>query len=269
MGTRPVQLGAAVLVIGLAWCAGCRSPGGMEMRSPLPGDGPSPRVDLNARQMADLQVAYARTLEKRGEVEQAQARYQEAVRQDPQRGDAWLRLAILHDREGRFAESADMYRKALASRPGDPEIYCDVGYSFYLQRRWAEAEMNLRQALALRPNHARAHNNLGLLLARTGRDEEALAQFRQAGGGEADSHANLAFALALEGQWPEAKQHYQAALAADPTAKSAKAGMAKLDAALAKLPASHTPSPAASGSAILPAAHWEPAPRTQQADGHP
>ena len=33
------------------------------------------------------------------EAEQARVRYLEAVKQDPERGDAWLRLAILHDLE--------------------------------------------------------------------------------------------------------------------------------------------------------------------------
>ncbi|MFO0841659.1 MAG: tetratricopeptide repeat protein [Gemmataceae bacterium] len=227
------RAGAFGLAVGAACFLGCRHPGG-PVRNGLPVAGDIPRTELTARQTADLQVAYARSLEKRGEMDQAMTRYQEAVKQDPERGDAWLRLAILHDRAGKATESAEMYRKAIALRPGDPEIFCDVGYSFYLQQRWAEAEMNLRQALALRPDHPRARNNLGLLLARTGRDGEALAEFRKAGCAETDAHANVAFALTLERRWPEARQHYGQALAADPTSKVARGGLASLEVVLAK-----------------------------------
>jgi tetratricopeptide (TPR) repeat protein len=94
--------------------------------------------------------------------------------------------------------------------------------------------MNLRQALALAPEHRRAHNNLGLVMARTGRSEDALAEFRKGGCGAADSHANLAFALTLQRQWPEARQHYQLALNADPHSASARKGLDEVSALLAK-----------------------------------
>ena len=108
-------------------------------------------------------------------------RIHEALKNDPHRADANQRLAVVHDRLGRFQESAGYYAKALAAAPGDAEIFCDKGYSLYLQRRWAEADMCLRQAIALKPRLARAHNNLGLLLARDGKVDEALAEFRAAG----------------------------------------------------------------------------------------
>ena len=81
------------------------------------------------------------------------AAYGEAVERDGSRADAYARMAVLHDKQGKFRESAELYRKALSGAPGDPDIFCDMGYSFYLQRRWAEAEMNLRQAIALNREH--------------------------------------------------------------------------------------------------------------------
>jgi Tfp pilus assembly protein PilF len=84
------------------------------------------------------------------------AAYEEAVRLDPKRTDAMVRLALLHDEQGKFRESAEWYRKALQSWPGNADIFCNMGYSLYLQRRWTEAEMNLQQALALKPDHVRA-----------------------------------------------------------------------------------------------------------------
>ena len=165
------------VAVAVACLTGCQH-SGPQAKALLDG-GPKEPVALNPTQLADVQIGYARSLEKRGQEDQALARYSEAVKQDPNRADAWMHLAMLHDRQGKFSDSTEMYRKALALKPGDPDIFCNLGYSFYLQQRWGEAEMNLRQAIALRPDHARAHNNLGLLLARTRHDEEALAEFRK------------------------------------------------------------------------------------------
>jgi Flp pilus assembly protein TadD len=176
-----------------------------------------------------VQIAFARSLEKQGLRDQAMGRYADALKQDPDRADALARLAVLSAEQGKFGEAEGMFGKALALHPGDPDLYCSMGYSLYLQRRWAEAEMNLRQALALRPDHARAHNNLGLVLAHSDRPAEALAEFRRAGSPEADARVNLAFALSLEGRCPEAREHYQRALAADPSSVAAKKGLRKLE----------------------------------------
>jgi Tfp pilus assembly protein PilF len=261
MARKRFWLGPLALAMGGACLAGCRHPGAPEGPTSLLTAGGKERTELNPAQMADVQVAYGRSLEKRGEQDQALARYFEAVQHDPGRADAWHRLAVLHDRQGKFTESAEMYGKALRLQPGDPDLYCDMGYSLYLQKRWAEAEMNLRQALALRPDHARARTNLGLLLARAGRADEALAEFRKAGCGEADARVNLAFALTLEGRCPEAREHYRQALAADPSSAPARKGLEKLEAVLAKTAPPGPAEPVPVGDdGVVPVSHQEVAP---------
>ena len=186
------------------------------------------------RQIADVQVALGRSLEQQGETAKAMASYKEALRLDPSRADAGLRLAILYDKEGKFKESLPLYQKALAAYPGNPDLFCDMGYSLYLQRRFGEAEFNLRQALVLAPEHVRAHNNLGLVLAHSGQPEEAVAEFRRAGCTEADVQINLAFALTLENNWAEAGRRYEMALAIDSSSVAARKGLQELDAVVAK-----------------------------------
>lgn len=190
---------------------------------------------LTPAQEADVQIAFARAAEQRGDLDQAMAVYRDALARDKGRADAYLRLAILHDRQGRFRESADLYQKALKLRPGDPEIYCDKGYSLYLQRRWAESEMVLRQSLAIDPSLRRAHNNLAMVLARTNRHEEALAEFRGGGNSVADAYSNLAFALTLDRQWQAARENYKRALAASPSSTTIQARLRELDALVARL----------------------------------
>ena len=165
---------------------------------------------------ADVQVALGRSFEEQGDFDKAIAAYREAARRDPKRVDAPLRVAILLDRAGRFAESSPYYAAALKASPGNAEIFCDRGYSLALQGKDAEAEAMLRQAIAKKPDLARAHNNLGVLLGRTKRAEESLAEFRKAGNPEHEAELNLAFALSLDQQWSDAKAHLVIAKSLDP-----------------------------------------------------
>src|SRR5439155_16138699 len=52
---------------------------------------------LNGQQVADIQVALGRSLERRGQYEDALAAYAEALKRDPANGDVCLRMAILYD----------------------------------------------------------------------------------------------------------------------------------------------------------------------------
>ncbi len=47
-------------------------------------------------------------------------------------------------------------------------------------RRLADARREYEQALSLSPDYAEAHNNLGVVLAESGRVTEAIAQFEEA-----------------------------------------------------------------------------------------
>lgn len=231
--------GAIVALLGLGLLAGCHQAGGpssaLTTAAVLPVSESTPK--LSNAQVADVQVAYGRALEKRGAADAAAGVYQEALRHDANRSDAMARLAVLHDRQAKFEESVELHRKALAGQPENPDLYCNLGYSLYLQGNWAEAEANLRRAVALAPDHRRAHTNLGLVLSRLGRTDEALAEFRRAGCDETEAHSNLAFVLTLEQRLPEARRHYQQALTADPSSAAVRQRLRDLDTLAARLEA--------------------------------
>jgi Flp pilus assembly protein TadD len=135
----------------------------------------------------------------------------------------------------KWAESEEFYRKAHDLQGDSPGLLCNRGYSLYLQGRWEEAETSLCQTIALDPANQRAHNNLGLTLARSGRSEEALAEFRRAGCTEAEAQTNLALTLALERSWAGARAHYEQALLLDPSSVHARKGLRDLDRLTAKM----------------------------------
>src|SRR5262245_2170497 len=218
--------GAAVL--GLAVLAGCQPTADSRPAPTLAGDSESP-VRLTAAQVADMRVALARTLEHRGEVEQARLTYAGALEKDPKRVDACIRLANLHARRGQFAEATDLYRRALEFAPANADVYCNMGYNHYLAEQWDEAEQTLRTCLSIKPDHRRAHNNLGLVLARLGRGDEALAEFGRAGCSDSDGRLNLAYARTLTRDWTGARQQYEHVLARDPKSASARKGLERVE----------------------------------------
>jgi type IV pilus assembly protein PilF len=90
-------------------------------------------------------------------------------------------LAVEALRAGRSQEALKQYDTALASDPEMPEALLGRGLVYeYGFGKLAEAEADYRKALLIRPSYPEAHNNLGQLLARTGRQAEAITEFDKA-----------------------------------------------------------------------------------------
>jgi type IV pilus assembly protein PilF len=84
-------------------------------------------------------------------------------------------------RAGRLQEALKEFEAAIAIDDGFAEAH--RGHGIVLDHgfgRTAEAERAYRRALALRPDYSEAHNDLGQLLARAGRADEALSHFDEA-----------------------------------------------------------------------------------------
>ena len=81
-------------------------------------------------------------------------------------------------RAGRWPDALREFDAALAIDDGFADAHrgralvLDLGFA-----RLGEAEKSYRRAIALRPGFSEAHNDLGQLLARTGRFDEAIREF--------------------------------------------------------------------------------------------
>ena len=196
---------------------------------PYPGASMPTEWPDEKRAAADLKMALAKMVDQQGSVDEAIANYEKMLEVDPQNLLLIRRLAVLHDKKGHPDQAEPHYQKALRMTPKDASLLCDYGYHCYLQRRWSDAEMNLRRSLELDSHQSRARGNLGLVLARTQRVDEAIREFTEAGCSRADAHANVAFALASESQIEFAEQQYRQALQVDPQHKRAREALAALD----------------------------------------
>ena len=224
----------------LVWVAGCRAPDGSFRtgfpwtRSTRPGmsqagelsEAPPP---LRPEQKAEIRLALAISAERQGRTEDAKRAYQEIIQVAPQQVEAHHRLAVLLSREGECQAAEVYYRQALQIEPANARLLGDQGYNYYLQEKWDEAESSLRRAIELDSRLVHARNNLGMLLARTGREQEAMNQFIKAGCDRAQATSNLALAMALEGRIESAREEYQRALQHNPNLKGPRDMLAHLE----------------------------------------
>jgi tetratricopeptide (TPR) repeat protein len=93
------------------------------------------------------------------------------------------------------------YRREIAAN----SLY-NLGLDYQEAGRDGEAIRAYRKSVELRPGDAVTRNNLGVVLARSGRVQEAIPHFEKALPGFPDAAANLARALALVGRQPEAQE---------------------------------------------------------------
>ncbi len=231
----------------LSACAGCHIPKDFS----FPWSKPAPHrwhqatastevpPPLTGKQKTDLQIAMAVAAERQGRLDEAKKIYQDLIKTTPKRIELYHRLALLHSRQGECNAAEPYYLQGLQLDPTHAALHCDLGYNYYLQERWPEAEASLRHAIALDNDLSRAHNNLGLLLARTGRESEAMRQFAMGGATPAEASANLALAMVMDGRVEQAEAAYRYALQINPSLQTAREGLATLQSLSAHRMASH------------------------------
>lgn len=126
---------------------------------------------------------------KRGQVDEALARYETAIKIRSQRYRSGydFPLAVMHSslgsalhRKGRFEEALGHFRRAIRLQPDYGQAHVNLASTLGTQGRREEAMTALREAIAQQPENADAHITLGTLLLETGSDEQAVASYERA-----------------------------------------------------------------------------------------
>lgn len=209
---------------------------------------PAPEeISSNAR--IDILLAAAKSLENDRQYEEAAKSYERVLELNSKHPRALHRLAVAQERLGRPQVAQTYYERALDAQPANAALHCDYGYSCYLREDWPRAEQHYQEALRLQPQHKRAHTNYGMLLARTGREEQALGEFSRAGLSAAEARSNLAFAMSLDRRLGEAAEQYAVAVQLDPALRQAQHSSRELHGLMAKQ---------TRDGAVAPASHESP-----------
>jgi Flp pilus assembly protein TadD len=143
--------------------------------------------------------------------------------------ESWELLSlkgIIEDELGHFKPAEAAHRAALALDSSRSPLHNNLGYNLLLQGNAEAAAVEFRKAVALDPHSAIAHNNLGtaLMFAKSGRSEQAFAEWRRSGD-PAAAHTNLAAIFFEQGHYAEARQELTSALQLRPDYPAALANL--------------------------------------------
>jgi len=144
-------------------------------------------------------------------------------------GDLWIQVLSVDERQrtilaedfGRKERDAHIacYEKMIANDPQDVSVRYELGEMLTKLGRPEQAIEQFVRALEIDPDHVPTHAALGILLHDQGRFDEAEAHFRQAIAGMpelAEAHFNLGQTLLLQGRLDEALDEYKTALELQP-----------------------------------------------------
>lgn len=145
--------------------------------------------------------------------------WQETLVQYPQNARIYNNLGRYYYHQGRLDEAIARFHDAIRLDPGMPQAHFNLGLTLRRLGRPAEALAPLQTALHLLPEYHAAHLNLGMALGELGRTPEALLHFAAAARSDpwpAEVHFQWGVALSREKRWPEAISHYKHCLWIDP-----------------------------------------------------
>ena len=154
----------------------------------------------------------------RGQLDDAEALYRQALARQPKNFDALHLLGVLMHQRGKSSEALDLIGKALKANAQSAAALSNRAIVLAALGKTNEALASYDQAIVLKPDYAEAFNSRGNLLVRLGRFADAVANYEQALTANPkyiDAIINLATALRLLGRNNDAAAAYMSALAID------------------------------------------------------
>lgn len=166
----------------------------------------------NASALSNLGILLAH----RKQYEEAERCYRRAIALAPDNAKAYTNLGLLLEETKRQDEALQCQEKAVALDPDCAEIHSNLANLLASFRRWEEAEACYGKAMLLDPNSAAAvaiYSNLGVMLANRKQQEKAEQCFRQAlslDEGYQLARLNLGFLLLRQARFEEAWSYHEA-----------------------------------------------------------
>jgi len=154
-----------------------------------------------------------------GRLEAAEQSYRRVLEFSPDHADAFHMLGVLASRRGDREDALARFEAAAALKPDDARILNNLGTAYRAVGRLAEAESCYRNALDRNPASLRARINLANVLTARGDLDDALQEYRTAlavNSEDAGLRNNFAAALRLAGDFAAAEAVYRTLVAEQP-----------------------------------------------------
>ncbi|MEM8931578.1 MAG: tetratricopeptide repeat protein [Acidobacteriota bacterium] len=171
-------------------------------------------LDATLEQHADhprTNAMYAHWVEaRRGDLPAAEARLKKALERDPFLSQGWFFLGRLQERARRWADAEASFRRGLQGRPDDADLHGALGHLMARLGRQVDAVSQLREAIRLSTTmRTELHVSLGAMLAEMGRFEEAQKEYDKVLAlqpSHPGARNNAAIALYRSGRLDEARE---------------------------------------------------------------
>ena len=153
----------------------------------------------------------------------------------PNHSFAWKALALSYEKTGKILKSLDANQKAKEINPQDAEVHNNLGNVLEKLEKFDEAQNNYRQAILLEQNYTEAYYNLANLLNKLGRFDEAEINYIQAiklRPNFAEAFNNLAKLLKELGRFNESIINFKKSLKINPELVTAEAEILFLTASI-------------------------------------
>jgi len=224
---RPSQLSAVVLITCLGGCVTTTQPAGV-IGSANPDLQPSAEPKPNTPISANTRFAAGTLAEQQGDLPRAVTQYEAALKLEPNAPQTLMRLGMVYTSMQQFDKAIDIWHRYIKATNNSAAGYCNLGLTQELAEHIPESESAFKSAIAADPKNEPARVNYGLMLARQGRIDDAMAQL-QAVLTTAEAHYDVASVLESQGKTDAAKSQYREALRFDPDMNDAKSRLSSLD----------------------------------------
>ena len=144
--------------------------------------------------------------------------------------DALVQRALQLHQRGQVDEAGRLYEQVLGLDAGNAVATHYLGMVVWHRGDLARAERLMRESIAANGAIPDFHNNLGLLLRDTGRNDEAIACYRhtlEIDPGWFAAYNNMGLALESIDRWEEACESYRAAILREPRFAAARQNLAR------------------------------------------
>jgi arylsulfatase A-like enzyme/Tfp pilus assembly protein PilF len=144
--------------------------------------------------------------------DRAEKIYRQAIEHGFDGADLRANLGLIYYRWGEYEKAQQELQTALQLEEGNLTAHYRLADVFRATRRYTKAVEHYRRVLDIDPGYVWAFNGLGMALAMEGKNEEALAAFRDAvrkAPESAPGYLNLAVHLERMQRFPEAVEAYE------------------------------------------------------------
>lgn len=168
-------------------------------------------------QMSQLKLALQ--LQHNGELSQAQAIYQNLLKEDPANHHAWHLSGLIEIQLKNYMSAIHCFLKAIQFQTKSAQYYRSLGLALHEMGKHKEAIVNFEWAILIDPQNYEAHYNRGNTYVAIGKFDLALSSYQESikiNPKSPNALYNCGIALQNQRQFRAAIEYYDAALALKP-----------------------------------------------------